>query len=597
MIKVLTVVFLFLSFSVYSQHLILDGEISGYFYNPNNGLISKSGNVSLEGSLAGVKIEVIKNGKTIKNIISSKNGDFHFKLPFGEVYQIKYSKIDYETVKFDLDLTNIKDVNSLVFKNLELILNKYIQYKDNTELGLAFRMFYDDKAANFGIEEKGFKIGGALSKKMDYVPLVSLVKGSIKKNEPYLFSDTKKVKTGSTEPVEEIKSIDSSQIDSIADISKVQNNLISNKTILSHFGKNMSINGKESLIEELKNQLEKDKLLASTPEEFALIEEREALIVALSSELELSKEVIAYKEEQLVTKNKQIWMLVMVFVLLVGAGVYVYFSLKKKEQLNLKIISQGNRIGSSINYAQKIQTALLPTIESVQKSVPNSFVLYKPKDVVSGDFYWVKEIEDKIVIAAIDCTGHGVPGAFMSMIGITLFNQIILIEKNLNPESILKELHKSIVSALNQDQQDPFASQDGMDVSIAVFDKNKSELTYAGAMNSLYMVSEGVLKELEVDKHSIGGFSFQKGGHDYANNVVKINPNESIYLMSDGLMDQFGGVDKETYNLNRLENLLLSLEKKPIQTRKSEIEKVLKEWQGDLPQTDDILLMGLVLKG
>jgi serine phosphatase RsbU (regulator of sigma subunit) len=599
MIRFILFTILILSFtSIFSQQLNLGGTISGYSYNPNNGLISKGGDVSLEGTLEGVKIEVIKNGKVIKKVTSSNKGAFKLKLPFGALYQIQYSKNGYEMVRFEFNLANLtKENDDLNFKNFQLILNKHIQYKKRTELGLVFQIFYNTEILNFDIKEKGFKIGGALSKKMDYAPLISLVEVSIKKNKPFLSPNNSK-KQSTTKEKKQAELVSLITTDSIKplDIDTIETLGISSKTILNQFDNNITIDSKVSLIEELKKQLEIDKLSASTPEEFALIEEREALILALSSELDLSKEIISFKEEQLLIKSRQFWMLMLVFILVIGAGVYLYFSMRKKEQLNLKIIAQGNRIVSSINYAEKIQSALLPSISTVKEVIPNSFVIYKPKDIVSGDFYWVKEVDHKIIIAVIDCTGHGVPGAFMSMIGMTLMNQIVLIDKNVNPESILEELNKNIVSSLKQDPQDPFSSQDGMDLSIAVFDKKTSELTYAGAMNSIFMVSKGSVSELEVDKSSIGGFSFMNKGGKYSNKIVSIAKEESLYLMSDGFMDQFGGELNEKYNLSRLEQLLLSVEKDSMSTQKSKIEKALEDWQGNQPQTDDILLMGLTLK-
>ena len=578
----------------FSQQLVINGTVSGYSYNPNHGLFSKGGNVSLEGTLKGVSIKAFKNGKVVKNVTSKTTGRFNLKLPFGALYQIEYSKNGYETVKFEFNLLKLNTENeNLSFKNLELILNKHIQYKERTELGVAFQIFYNPKILNFDLVKKGFKIGGKLSKKMDYTPLTSLVEESIKKNKPYLLSQN----TSSRNSKKKKKTLfDKNLIEDTIITNDIDTSNLTSRKILSQFDNDKSIESKFSLIEKLKKQLEVDKLAATTPEEFALIEEREVLILALSSELKLSKEIISFKEEQLKVKNRQLWLLILVSILVLGAGLNVYFSMRKKEQLNLKIIAQGNRIVSSINYAKKIQSAILPSVSNIQEVIPNSFILFKPKDVVSGDFYWIKEIDGKILVAAIDCTGHGVPGAFMSMIGMTLLNQIVLIDKNVNPESILEELHKQIVTSLKQDQLDPFSSQDGMDLSIIVFDKKTSELTYAGAMNSIFMVSNKTISELEVDKSSIGGFPYKNGPQKYSNKVVKIENTESLYLMSDGVMDQFGGELNEKYNLTRLEQLLLSVEKDPMPTQKSKIEKALEYWQGNQPQTDDILLIGLILK-
>jgi serine phosphatase RsbU (regulator of sigma subunit) len=575
----------------FSQDLVLNGTVSGYSYNPNHGLLSKGGDVSLEGTLDGVSLHLIKNGKSIKKVTSNENGSFDLNLPFGATYNILYSKNGYEKVNFEFNLSNLKSTDpNLYFNHFELILNKHIQYKSNANLGLAFQIFYNPKILNFDIEKKGFKTGGKLSKKMDYMPLTSLVKESIRKNKSQLFS-SKKSPEVSNKKKRNITKINTTKDTLLTN--DLDTSILTSKKVVTLFLNNTSIKSKTSLIDELKKQLELDKLTATTAEDSALINERETLILALSSELELSKELITSKEEQLQVKSRQFWLLILVLILALGIGAYIFLSMRKKEQLNLQIIDQGNRIVSSINYAEKIQSAILPSIDSVKEVLPNSFILFKPKDIVSGDFYWTKEIEGKILVAAIDCTGHGVPGAFMSMIGMTLLNQIVLIDKNLNPKSILEELHKSIVTSLKQNESDPFSSQDGMDLSIAVFDKKTSELTYAGAMNSIFMVSNDIITELDVDKTSVGGFSFKEGGHKYTNKTIKIESNESLYLMSDGVMDQFGGEQNEKFNLTRLEELLLSVAKKPMLIQKSLIEKALLNWQGSQPQTDDMLLIGL----
>ena len=597
MIKhIIYLLLLFVCFQSTSQQLILEGNVSGYTYNPNNGLISKGGDVSLEGSLSGVKLEIFKNNKVVKYVNSNNDGDFKFQIPLGPKYIVQFSKLGYETVRFEFNLGNLEnEAGDVTFKSFELILNKHIQYRETTEIGLAFEIYFDPKLLNFDIKEIGFKIGGNLSKKMDYDPLISLIKGSIVKNEPFLFASNKpKTKTVNSSNLDENKDTTSATVDTVSSLTPNQeNSKVLNKEILNFFGDKTSISDKESIIKKLKQQLDLDKLTATTPEEYALIEEREALIMALSSELQLSRDIVAAKEDQLDAKNKQFWLLMLVFVIVLGVGVYVYLSFKRRELLNQKIIHQGERILSSINYAEKIQSALLPQPEVIKNILPNSFIFYKPKDVVSGDFYWIKEIDNRIIVAAVDCTGHGVPGAFMSMIGMTLLNQIVIIEKNLDPASILSELNKHIKDSLKQNSQDPFASQDGMDLSITIFDKNSSELTYAGAMNSIFLVSNQKVKELEVDKCSIGGFSFGKEGHAYKNQSIKMETDQSLYLMSDGFMDQFGGENKEKFNLSRLEALLVKINNKPMTEQKVEVKKALENWQGSTPQTDDILFIGM----
>lgn len=250
---------------------------------------------------------------------------------------------------------------------------------------------------------------------------------------------------------------------------------------------------------------------------------------------------------------------------------------------------QNIKITNSINYAKRIQNAILPPIESIKAKIPDSFVLFKPRDIISGDFYWFGEVDNKIIIGAFDCTGHGVPGAFMTLIGNDLLNFIIHAEHTTDPALILSKLHTKTVEHLKQDAN---SNQDGMDVAICVLDKEKQELEFAGAKNTLVVIKEGELSEYKGDKFPIGG---TKGyvERDFSKQTISLNGNgASFYMFSDGYIDQFGGEENRKFMRKRFKNLLQEITHKPMTEQKNILETTINDWMEGHTQIDDILVVG-----
>ncbi len=271
---------------------------------------------------------------------------------------------------------------------------------------------------------------------------------------------------------------------------------------------------------------------------------------------------------------------------------------QKVKERTRELSTKNNEILSSIEYAKRIQQAILPTHKYVQKVVPNAFILYLPKDIVSGDFYWVYEMSDKkenknksIVIAAVDCTGHGVPGALMSMIGNNLLNQIV-IEKNITaPERILSEMNKGVQSALKQGQGE-VQTNDGMDASIVHFQKN-GQIQYAGAYRPLIIVrSNGETEKLEGDKSPIGGVQMDTD-RTYTLYNIQLQKGDSIYLFSDGYADQFGGEKGKKMMMKKLISHLQKIHMEPPDKQKEILENQFKQWKGNYDQIDDVLVIGM----
>lgn len=254
-----------------------------------------------------------------------------------------------------------------------------------------------------------------------------------------------------------------------------------------------------------------------------------------------------------------------------------------------KIIEEKNKdITDSINYAQRIQRSILPTEKEIADIFPNSFVLFKPRDIVSGDFYQFKKVDDYNYAILADCTGHGVPGALMSMIGSNLLHQIIVERKIKEPNKILSALHKEVKSTLRQ--SGGAQSHDGMDASIILLRDNK--LFIASANRPVYVVNNGVINELKPDKRSIGG-SQSMDEVAFTVTELEVLPDMLVYLFSDGYADQFGGEAGKKFKVKNLSQLLLSIHEKPLQVQKEILNTTFDNWKNDLEQVDDVSLIGI----
>lgn len=247
-------------------------------------------------------------------------------------------------------------------------------------------------------------------------------------------------------------------------------------------------------------------------------------------------------------------------------------------------------ITDSINYSKRIQDASLPPKDLQFKLFPNSFVLFKPKDIVSGDFYWYAEKNGKKLVAACDCTGHGVPGALMSMIGNNLLNQIVNEKGITSADEILYHLHLEVRKALKQNEQPE--SRDGMDVALVVFN-NEHEVEFAGAQRPLWIIRQNnVLEEIKGNKFSIGGLQTEDT-RVFDKYSISLQPEDCIYLFSDGFVDQFGGTHGKKFMTKNFKELLSNIHTEPMALQKMTIEQTFSKWQSNREQVDDVLVIGI----
>ena len=262
--------------------------------------------------------------------------------------------------------------------------------------------------------------------------------------------------------------------------------------------------------------------------------------------------------------------------------------------LNEAINLQNNEIIDSINYAKRIQSAMLPPESYITELLNENFIFYKPRDIVSGDFYWIKQVNQYIVLVAADCTGHGVPGALMSMLGISYLNEIVQRREITQANQILNELRKQIKYSLRQHGQKD-ESKDGIDIALCVMDLKNNMMQYAGAYNPLYLIrDEGgtpELVEIKGDRMPLG--YYQGKDKTFINHEIPLEMGDTFYIFSDGFMDQKGGKEKKKYMSKNFKKLLLEIHAQPMYDQKEILSKTLDTWMGDSSQLDDILVIGV----
>ena len=351
----------------------------------------------------------------------------------------------------------------------------------------------------------------------------------------------------------------------------------------------------------------------------------------LRTEFEVAKK---QSEVDVLQKNKVIQLiaiggLTLILLLAMGLILLYYYSLKRSQKLtaalderrillekqstelkeqNDRIIkaneelkqlyeitnSQKEEIISSINYAKRIQTAILPPETYITELLNENFIFYKPKEIVSGDFYWIKQIKHYIILVSADCTGHGVPGAFMSMLGISYLNEIVQRREITQANQVLNELRIEIKHSLRQTGKKE-ESRDGMDIALCVIDSKKNILQYSGANSPLYVISnnngESVLKEIKADPMPVGvHFSSDK---PFTNHEIQLEIGDTFYIFSDGFIDQVGEDSFSRFTSAKFKRLLMDIHDHPMYEQKEILEHTLNEWMGGQPQRDDILVIGV----
>jgi len=375
------------------------------------------------------------------------------------------------------------------------------------------------------------------------------------------------------------------------------------------------IDQQKSTIAEQEAEVEKQKSVLN--EQMGEIALKESRIAEQSTRIS-EQETVLISQLRAIEKQKMlIWFFVVALILVTGLGYFIYRGYKIKKEANIKleeknkliseqkdeiqlqkeiaesqrdqITYQKKHITDSIEYALRIQSALLPGLELFSDKIDH-FVLYKPRDIVSGDFYWVSEVSDnRQIIIAADCTGHGVPGAFMSMLGVSFLNEIILSKGIIQPDLILNNLREDVMRSLKQTKSDG-GVKDGMDMCICLLDMENKSLQFAGANNPLWIISEGELTEIKGDKMPV---AVHERMNPYTNHWVDLKKGDTFYIFSDGFVDQFGGPNQKKFLSKNFKKVLAELQNKSMLDQGAELDKIFEDWRKDVEQIDDVTLIGV----
>jgi serine phosphatase RsbU (regulator of sigma subunit) len=357
--------------------------------------------------------------------------------------------------------------------------------------------------------------------------------------------------------------------------------------------------------EEQKKKMERslNKTTSSTSQ---LLSEKDKIEHAIKV-LQNEKASMEGEKRKFEDKNKKMWQM----------SVAIHREKEKINKLKMEIEERHQSIIDSVNYAKRIQDAILPPKAEIYKYLPEAFVLFKPRNIVSGDFYWFRSLpgENKAIIAAVDCTGHGVPGAFMSMIGNTLLNEIVSLQGITEPAAILNNLNEAVRSSLKQDQLES-ESRDGMDVVLCTIDFDTLEIQYAGANRPLYLlrgdtVNNGIeesieasdslllgvtdvetIEEFKANKFPIGGLAMEEEKR-FTNHRIPLKKGDTIYLFTDGYADQFGGDHGRKLMTKKFKKILRAIQNKPMQEQETYLSNFIEEWRGNQEQVDDVLVIGI----
>jgi len=345
----------------------------------------------------------------------------------------------------------------------------------------------------------------------------------------------------------------------------------------------------------------------------------EAKYQAEKKQQEIEKQkLIIEKQDETVRRQRMQRNALFVFLLMMGALVYVTFrSYQRKKHDNMiiqeqnaelqqaneeirvqrdllqeqknKIEKMHTQVQDSIRYAQRIQTAAMPTDEFLDKLFDDYFVFFRPRDIVSGDFYWAKKVDNFIMFTVADCTGHGVPGAFVSMLGISLLNEAVQRRDITRASDVLEFLRREIKVSLRQ-SFDFDESKDGMDMAFCVYDTETKVLQYAGANSPMYVVRAGELIELKPVKNPVAVFFREV---PFETREIKLEKDDVLYLTTDGYIDQQGGENGKKFMRKRFKDLIVSIWNRPLKEQKEIVETTFDEWKNGYKQIDDVCVMGV----
>lgn len=524
-------------------------------------------------------IEYFEKSLTLNQQINNNNAVMHIYTNLGLIYsdigQYETSLLNFRKSLKLRENFNEKSLIATELINISVVLQKLKRYfESNTNAEDAIKIAQSINNFKiirrcYGILYENYKSLGDAQKSMEYFNLYATFEKHIQKEE-----------------MKQMESESKKKVDQISIIAK------------------QAEKEKQKTKEEL---LKKEQKLRKS-EEISTLQQQE--IKKKQLELTVKDELINQKNKTLIIFFSG---LIVVFVLLI----YIFISFKQKQKINKTLETQNSQIlqhqeeikkkslniTKSINYASRIQSAMMQPQQRLQQFLPDSFIFFKPRDIVSGDFYWfepinlksyiIEQIESEnlyigdLLITAADCTGHGVPGAFMSMIGIKQLDEILKSGETA-PHMILDELHQGVSKALKQDITD---NDDGMDMALCKIMRKEKKLEFAGAKNPMIYFQKGVMHEIKGDHYPVGGLKY-KGRKPFTKHQISIEYPTTCYIYSDGFQDQFGGSDGRKFMTKKFKQLLAEIHTKPMYEQHTILERTLYDWKGSNKQVDDIIIIG-----
>ncbi|MDP2385617.1 MAG: SpoIIE family protein phosphatase [Bacteroidota bacterium] len=619
-----------------------------------SGIVAKNGN-----SLEGVKIVIEKNEIETGQFYSAKNGSFDIKLELNNVYVLKFSKegVNKESLIINTDVKDLSDTSVYELKDWKINMNADNIAAAATNDLFGFLLNKPSRKIYFNKKRKQFMADGSyehLFKKQlnDISETTKILLTSAAEDNKKL--EIEKLRVESENKLKEIELLRKNKELQDAELSAKEAELLTQKLEAEKKEQSLALFEKEKQIKELKfkeqeailikQQLEAEKKardierlsMAKKLQEIMLKENQQELTKTTSELTEKEKEAVikekeitvlsVEKEEQskeLKQKRTIIFVGMAGLLMIAGFSFVLWRNIRQKKKANLVLARQADEINrqkneieeksrvieeksieteQSIIYAQRIQHAILPPLKEIDEYLDHYFVLYKSKDIVSGDFYFFsdkyanKEENGKVIIAAADCTGHGVPGAFMSLVGCEKLKDAVDISSE--PGEILKELNIGLKAALRQTGDNATSTRDGMDIALCAIPlgiNKKEEVTikFAGANRPIWIIKHNSrdLIEIKATKHAIGGLT--KDEQAFEQHEVTLNKGDVFYLFSDGFADQFGGVSRKKLMTKKFKEILIEISTKEMKDQRNYLHDFMEEWKGDVEQIDDILVIGV----
>lgn len=573
--------FILFCFLVNAQSLQIEGAVYGM--NQERSFLSKK--LKLEGTLESVKVSFKNEDATIKEITTKASGHYNFDSELGHLYTLIFEKQGYAPLSITVDMRASRlpeDPSSVYLENMEVVL---VQDKKSMPVEKAGRIHYNYKTGRIDLspnkellkDYSGERTVVLLQKSVDegkFRFVTEKINGTDEKHAPTL-----KWKSHTNE----VGELDSALV-MFEPILEIGTQLLTKEVTTSED------------IATARTQLDSLWQYAATAQDTLILKQQELLIDKAESELIAAKKLIALQDNEITAqKNKNLWLSIALalLVIMIGGGVKYYLDRRKTF---IRIRSYNRKINESLEVAKRIQNSVFNRLELMTSLFSDSFIMNKPRDGVSGDFYWLEKHGDKIYFAVADCTGHGVPGCLLSLLGNQLLHEIILEKKVSSPDNILSELHSGVVKHLQQDKN--FSADGGMDIAVCVIDKKEKVIHFSGAMSMIYIVDGHTVKYYRGDILPVGGLGIRKkkgGERKFRSQSIPYKEGQGLYMLSDGLIDQFGGVNDEKFGVKRFEAFLEQNSSLAFDKQASKLQKELQSWMSGTPQIDDILITGVKL--